>query len=774
MAAIILYQYPASVESQQWGVGSSSDIDDPWDGNDGWATRYGLDAANNGTTYRKAFASFGLGSPQTGISINWIRVHAWLAIASAGGYWLAEPVIICGVRPGSSATYYDSASRTIADAGGRATGSGSYAVTTLPSYNFNTASWLGGSTGFAHVYWDFPVNPASGLTWTVSNLQALLVSVWADSLKGSPGAGTDLPPGAEGTAFGVYVTSLYVEVNANQAAAGIEEKRLAASAYLRLFRNGVEPVSLVLPLRAATVDIGDVISMAHPLAPAPDGLGWGVHPWERHYGMVLGKTVDPSGKRVTLEVLDLYRFFCGLWFPAITDLPYTEEGQGIPYLDAGGGRSFTRYATNAGNAKTKGYVRVQEKDVLYVEAPQDKEKWSPDGLAVFRESYAAIANDSFSQGSGTTFTGWTNSVGGTGYILAESTSKFLFDVAGLRRCLSISAATGGGGSYAGVYQTTGSLATSYLRVHVIAERWGGSTAANLFWRFVRASDGWYWNDSTAAWQSGLVSNPLTTMAVGEAKDTRSKLIPSASVSTTYTLYVYAEGTTSDAMYVYYANLWWGATKTGGVSSSGVDMERPPFVTTTAAAYEGQDILTTANPATARSWDPTRGTGLMTLKTAWAAADMETGSPSGAVPSKTRVLALSYLDASNYDVMLYYEDSQDISHLVLKRRLGDADYVVSVNLTGADRPSTGSVMKIAWRWQARDGELGLGDFAAAVFCSTDGRAPLKGVGTIAEWNPGMTTIYLGNGWSSQPDGWIRDVEIVPLVLPDEEIYRRLRV
>jgi hypothetical protein len=154
--------------------------------------------------------------------------------------------------------------------------------------------------------------------------------------------------------------------------------------------------------------------------------------------------------------------------------------------------------------------------------------------------------------------------------------------------------------------------------------------------------------------------------------------------------------------------------------------------------------------------------------------MELGSPSGSPPSKTRVLAASWVDASNSDVVLYYKADAAMSYLVLKRRLGGADYVVSVALTGADRPSIGSVMKIAWRWQAREGELGFGDFAAAVFCSTDGRAPLKGTGTIAEWNPGPTTINLGSGWSSQLDGWIRDVEIVPFVLPDDEIYRRLGI
>ncbi len=770
MAAITLYQYPASLESQAFGSGSYGDVDDPWDSNDGWTTKYGLLAANNGTTYRKAYASFGLTAPQTGVSINWIRVHAWLAIGRSGGSWVAEPVIICGVRPGSSATYYDSSSRTIVANGGRATGSGSYAVTTLPAYNFNTSSWEGGSTGFAHVYWEFATNPVTGLPWTVSELQDLLVSVWADSTKGSPGAGTDLPPGQNGSNFGAYCTSFYVEINANQAAAGIEEKRLAASAYLRLFRNGVEPVSLRAPLQAAKVDAGDVISMAHPLAPSPDGLGWGVRPWERHYGMVLGKSVDSSGKTVTLEVLDLYRFMCSLWFPAITDVPYTEEGQGIPYLDAGGGRSFTRYATNQGGAKTKGYVRVQEKDVLYVEVPQDKEKWSPDGLAVFRESYAALQNNSFSQGTGNAFTGWTNVSGGTPTgTVTESTSKFLFDVSGLRRSAFLDSASGG---WAGLSQATASLGTGYLRLHVIGERTAGSTAANLFWRLTRATDGWYWNDSSGAWQAGSVDNLLTAMAVGEVKDTWSKVMPSAGSSTTYTLYVLSQG--GDDLQLYYANLWWGLSKTGGVSNSGVDMLRPPFVTTTAAAYEGQDILTIANPATARSWDPTRGTGLLIFKAAWANDDMENGSPSGGVPSKCRVLALNYVGDNNYDVVLYYRADANTSYMVFKRRAAAVDYTVSVALTGADRPSAGSVMKVAWRWQATDGELGLGDYAAAVFCSTDGRAPLKGTGTVASWAPGTMVIYLGCGFSSPPDGNLRDVEIVPFVLPDVEIYRRLGV
>ena len=762
MAITTFYLYPAANGDADWTSGSYFDIDDPWDAPDEWASAARLVAATNGTTSRNAFYCFGLSTPTTGLGINWIRVHLRLSNGVFGGVDpVSEPVINAGVRPGNSATFYNSSSRTIVNTGGCATASGSYGITTLPHCNLNTGAWRRGS-GWAQVYWEFASNPVTASAWTVSDLQSLVLAIWADSGKGSPGAGTILPPFDGGVEAGTYFTSFFVEVNATLASASIEEKRVMQSALLKLVRSGTEIVQVGLPALAADVDLGGIVGVSHADAPDASGAGWGRQPWERHSGFVLGKTIDLGTKSVVMDLLDGFRFHCGLWFPAITDLPYTEEGQGIPYLDAGGGRSFTRYAVNAGSAKTKGYVKRQASDTLYAEVAVDKEKWSPDGLAVFRESYAALLNNSFALGT-VPPTSWANgSAGGT---VSSVTSDFLFDAPGLRQCVSLV------GNYAGLYQSA-TLGAGSIRVHIISSRRVGTVGTGA--RFYRLYDGAnFYRDDTRTWQAGAWNNLLATDAGGainEILDTWSKVIPVTGTKT-YTLYIYVAGA-SDNERFYYANLWWGASTTGGDSSSGVDMRRPPFVTTTAAAYEGQDIPNFANPQAALAWSPTRGTGLVTLKTAWSDVDMQTGSAAGVLPSKTRVVALHYKDGDNYDAVLYYKHDATTSYLVLKRRIVNVgEYFVFLTLTGADRPSVGSTMKIAWRWQALDGELGLGGYAAALFCSTDGRTPLKASGTLGAWTAALGTIYLASGFSSQWDGWVRGLELVPYVLTDAEIYRR---
>lgn len=747
-------------------IGTYSDIDDPWDAPDGITTKLKQRADSAVGTYT-GFASFGLTAPTSGLTINWIRVHyhIWRECSGGVGNWNGDQEFAGSIRPAASATYYTSTTRTIVDAAGSLVTSGTHGVKTLPHYNTSVGAWSAPGTGPAHVYWQYDSDPSGG-SWDVAKLQALLACFAFDVAKGSPNALYSLTAYNAGVEPGVCVTLIGVEVNANSPAGSIEEKRLVASAHLRLFRSGVDPIVLRLPAYAADADVGDIVSLAHELGPSADGLGWGLAPWQRHQGIVFSKDVDLSSKTVLLEMLDARAFHCGLSFPAITDLPYTEEGQGVPYLDAGGGRTMSRIATNAGSATTKGYVRRQTADSSYVEVPINKEKWSPDGLAVFRESYAALPNNSFSQGAGTTFTGWTNVVSGGS--IAESTAKYLFDVSGLRRSALLTS-TGG---LAGFTRATASLgATGSLRVHVIAERSAGSTAANLAYRLV-ASDGQYWNDSSGAWQAGSVDNPLTAMSVGTAADTHSKVITSRGTGT-YTLHVYAIAGT-DAMYLYYANLWWGASATGGASSSGVDMRRPPFVTTTVAAYEGQDLLTVANPLTARAWNPAQGTGLLQLMAAWDNADMEVGGYTGASPSKVRVCAMSYVDGSNYDLVGYYKVDGTTSSFFFKRRVGGTDYAALCAVTGADRPTLNSTISLAWRWQETGGELGGAAYALKLFVAVDGRTPLTATATAVAWAPTATTIYLGCGFSAQWDGWARDFEVVPYVLDDTEVYRRMGV
>jgi hypothetical protein len=774
------YLYPASVVDlggTRGQTGSYTDIVDAHDADDGFSTIYSqlCGAAATAT----GWSSFTLTPPTTGVTINWIRVHYvfWRQTWGPLGWNDVNAAFAGSIRPASSATYYTSTTRAVVDSGGSLVTYGAHGVNLIPEVNRNTGVW-GTGTGPAHAYWEWTNNPVTASTWTVSDLQNLVVCFAFDSSKGSPNTLYNLDYSTTGGYPAYVATSIYVEVNATQAAASIEAQRLNASAFLHLFSNETEAVEVSLPLSAADADIGSTVALVHELGPSADGLGWLEKPWQRHYGMLLSKSIDPVGKKVTAKVLDLYRFHCNLWFPAVTDIGYTEEGQGVPYLDAGGGRTSYRFSTalggtvsNSPTGRTKGYVQRQATDSLYAEVPFDKEKWSPKGLAFFRESFALIQNNSLSQGT-TAFTGWLDT--STGGVLNPITVDWLFDVAGLRRCCGLVCTTVG--TWAAIQQSVAGVGTGYMRVHIISAARTRTAAANRFWRLYDGAN--YWNDTTGAWGASA-NNPIATdtaPVINEIRHTYSKLI-SLTGPKTVTLIIVTQSSSlpGENERLYYANLWWGATKSGGVSSAGVDMQRPPFVTTTAYSYEAQDLLVMANPASARSWNPAQGTGFFRGETAWSDADMEVlPDVTVAQPTKIRMIALDYVDDSNQDAVFYWKYDANTSYVSFRRRVGGTNYRADAALTGSDRPSVGSVLRVAWRWQATGGELGLANYTIKVFVSTDSRTPITGSNTSAAWAPGTASFYLASGFSAQFDGWVRDVSVVPYVLPDDEVYRRMGV
>jgi hypothetical protein len=773
LAETTFYLYPASNDGPYTNCSPSTylDIDDPYDsvtiGLGGTPTQCAnFNAANDGASYRNAKGSWGLTSPTSGVSINWIRLHVHKIVkVRQGGSWVAEPKFVALVRPGGSSTYYASSSRTIVNTGGNLTTSGSYQITDLPSYNANTSTWGSGDNENGHVYWQWSTNPVTALAWTVSDLQNLLVAVACDTgITTSPASigMAQLPPGSTGSNFDVRYGAIYVEVNANTAAASIEEKRSQGSAYLRVQRDPTAVFDMQVPLGAGRVGVGDVVPVTHRLGPTEDGGGWGRKQWERSYGIVLDKQLDPTGRSWRIRTLDMRQIHTRLWFPAITDLAYTEEGQGIPYLDQGSGRTFDR--KNGTPASTYGYVLKQEDDTLYAEVPHDKEKWTPEGLAIFRQSYAVLKNNSFSQGSGSSFTDWTQGSAGGGGTFAESTTDYIFDATGLRRAAKLTT-DAASGSELTLSQGVGLGADGSIRVHVIHKKVSGTTTTYFVWRLQRSSDSYYWNESSGAWQSGAANNALNVSGTDDViEETHSGVIPCDTSAATYTLTVYALHTASDehSIIYYYANIWQDS------AADSVAAQRPPFVTTTAYVFEGDDLLYFDNPPSGRCYDPEKGSVTLTLKAGFDHEDLTATTP--------RYLLTNYVDASNYDA-LYFEKVDASSCRVVFDRVvsGSSVGTAAATLTGDDRPSPDSIMKIGARWQATDGELDGSDYDAKVFVSTDGRTPVTGTGTLAAGATGTANLYFGaTAGGSQIDGYLRDLDISPYVLTDNEIYARLGV
>ncbi len=773
MSILIEYLYAKALYDEggtRTRSGGAADIDDPYDAPDFRVTY--LKQTVPSVAGETGWARFTLTAPRPGVTINWIRAHYILWTESASGGPDAEQVFAGAISPNLSANHYTSTSRTIVDAGGRLIASGAHAVTNFPHYNINTGGWnYGAGGGPAHAYWQYDVDPSDGLPWTVAKLQNLLANFTFDATKGTPNALFNLTYQTVGSNPRIGLTSLYVEVNENVATASIEEKRLLISAHLRLFREALDIVTWKLPPAAADNDIGDIVALSHGLGPSADGLGWGPRPWERRYGYVLEKDVAATGdKTVLLTVLDVTRFVCGLWFPAISDLPYTEEGQGVPYLDAGGGRTVTR--------STVAYVKCQAADSLYVQVAANKEKWTPLGLAAEDPYLSGLLNDSFSV-AGAPHASWTNSTSGGGAVGA-TTSDFLFDISGLRRACTLSSSAGAS-NFAGVYQAFTPAGSAYMRAHIFSKSTAVPYPANHLYRVQRGSDGWYWNDAAGAFENGVRSNPLNTSSTTAPCETYSKPFPCVA-GVAYTLYVYViEGSGSgypgnQAVTVYYAALYFNAV-------NGCDFVPTPIVTTNATVASASDRIVVANPPSAISLDIVRGTGLLKARIAWDHAWMPDSYGHTFIYGGADAEEPSFLEGVYYRRISATEGRFEFFRYWLGVSLGAAITVTNVSGPGgtSELPQCGDLLKIGWRWQRTDGELGLPDNAAGILVSglRGGTTVKTAIGTVPlALLPSVPIILGAPALAIEPSwrlcGTLRDVEVVPYVLSFDEICRRLGI
>src|SRR3989304_5209320 len=106
MAEITFWLSPASVYDSGGDallIGGAADIDDPHDSIDGFASYQKFQSAGDGLTTRVGWVRLALSAPQSGVTINWIRVHYYLWKESAGGFWVSEPSFGGAICPAASA-----------------------------------------------------------------------------------------------------------------------------------------------------------------------------------------------------------------------------------------------------------------------------------------------------------------------------------------------------------------------------------------------------------------------------------------------------------------------------------------------------------------------------------------------------------------------------------------------------------------------------------------------------------------------------------------------
>lgn len=588
-------------------------------------------------------------------------------------------------------------------------------------------------------------NPATSLAWTIPDLQDLIAGLeFVDQDFGS-----NTPIG--------WLSQFYVEVEAVTISASVERLRVGQSAYLRQFRVPVRISNAEVEPEFADLEPGDSFLIDHDLGPAVQaaapgpggslGVGWGKKTWQRGDHILLVQTIRPETLGVGLEGFYARGFRYRLYAAPRTDLGYTDEGNGIPWGDCGGGRTLTR--------NQLAYVRKQLLDTLHAEVAIHKEKWSPDGLLVEGGGDTnRLLNSSFSQGSGSSFTNWTPAAGGSGTI-AEDLANYLFDAAGLRRACSLSQGASG---FENVAQTTGSTSDAYVRARIIGNMLAAASSGfgQVFYRIQRSSDSRYWNDFTAAWEVTTTSNVVANAVVGPF-EWLSKLIPTSG-SNTYTVTV-----------------GFLLTGTGGVAviqqvelRTGTQAQmaamRSPLVTTSAAVTRTADDLVLQNNATTRIWSPDRGTALFSLLSNVDHADLADGE------SKFVCTTSRGGGASSAETVSYKRTDAANGAWEFARNNGSSTVTASLAVSGSSLLTRGSIYAVGVRWTGTDLEL---DLAANTISVVVGALRADAGNNSQTYNTNEN-VLLGKNYAATAFGDFayRFLEILDFCLTDEEIRARL--
>jgi len=453
------YMYPVSVYSEtpyngegggSWSADNPAAIDDPA------GSPNDSDYIVFGPFLNLDFdVDYRLTAPPSGVTVSQIKVWARCWCRSHNSVTVNHTLTIY-VKPGGGTRYV---------------GSGQ-TVTGTNNATGDNPTW------FTQVW---ATNPATAVAWTLSDLAGLVVGINAHT-------DTD-PTGASDPGF--KCSSLYVEVTVVPVAANLEGVRTLGSAHLRFFRQPLRFVEVTGPLRLLDADILSRITLSHPFYPTADGLGAGDKRWQRRDLQIISKAVEPDGISVKLKCIDMQDVDCTYWSPMRNDLTITQDQQGVPRLDLGGGWNSGEASPHLRNQTA--YVE-RPLDFLVVDVAPDYPKLSRDGLHIDTDLHTNfLLNSTFSQGAGNAFTSWTSTVTGTG-TTTQDTADILFDVTGLRRAAKLTAGTG----TAELKQTVNSFVNTN-RLRVTIDRKDFSSLTPLSIKIQRSSDSKVWDITNGGW-----------------------------------------------------------------------------------------------------------------------------------------------------------------------------------------------------------------------------------------------------------------------------------
>lgn len=731
----------------------STYLDDPVDALD--ETTYGAirsraTAAAYNATSRFEFT---LTAPPSGITVTKVRLVAWMRTSNAGGASIDESPRVKGFVNPAGTRYYQS---------------GPSYVTVANPRNRNTE----GPTGsFArHVVGEWATNPATASAWTLADLASGVFKAGVEAGGIAEGqAGNGVPPTTGGSGASWDTALFVVEIDGSPSELVIDPLRQLLSRLLRFRRRALRPVSIVVPATLCDVEPGEIVYVGDPFWPTGDGAGVAPLAWAARPVAVLSSQERPSSHLATLEGWDLRDAMASLWSPLHTDLGADDQWTGIAWMDRGGGKSVTR---------AQGGWTWRPGDLLRRDAPSGKWRITPWGLLVCGGGGTGEGktswwpeNNTFSQGSGTTFTGWTGFTAGTG-ALAEETATYALDAAGYRRAVKF--ANGGAPPTDTAYvYTTGTAAglTNYkIRVHYRYATTATTAAGHAQWLLYDTASaksyvpgsGWLagsnWNlptagsasvrqmgDQYAVWSEEITVNPGGTA--------------------TLRLYVGYSSVPAVVTRLYEAGLIYPDTTSGAGARA---IRREFLATTTVAATQAADAIYVDNQSAYRVWFPDAGTAHLCLVPLWKQADLDDNDTKHVLVAMidsgyaggAAYMALSLKRTSSTNVRAIFEVFRGGGSLgSAYADLGQLSYF-------------GGPIKLSCRWTGSAGELGLAARTLDVFAA--GAKGTSGAASAGLTAVESSKVYLGSypaGTAySYLDGIMAHLELKPFCLTDDEILR----
>ena len=577
-------------------------------------------------------------------------------------------------------------------------------------------------------------NPETGVAWTRADLVA---GTFKAGLASDGTYGTGIYTTTGGSTASFDVASFYIELDTTPTALYIDPVRQAISHQLRMLRRALRVFTVEVPPEFCRIEPGDTVWSSHDLLPwGPGTISWQQVPL---YLLKLEERLMERRRRLTF--LDLRDQYASFWSPFRVN-GVDEQNSGLAMIHRGGGWRTTRnqiaYAQRPG-------------DGLYQSVAVDDPLLTKDGLLIQGGSDKNwILNSTFSQGSGTTFTSWTNSTGATG-TLAEDTADYLIDASGLRRSLKCNAPAAG--DTALVYQTTGTVTASRT---VCVRLWykNDSGTDTIGWRLKRSVDNWYWNEGGATWQAGAIFNGATLSSSRAVF--RSSAFSIGGSNATLELTVGLNSVAAAAV----AHVYAAEVQTFEDAGSSIThwFRRDILPTTTAVVTREKDQTVIPNSPDFRVLSATRGYARVDVTLLFSHSDMADSTACG-------VLMRSF-------ALYYYRTDAVTGKWVFSNWAGQAEFATAT-LGDPTVPIAGTTYTIAVRWtSASEDEHGLAGQALDMWINGT-----KGTGATGLVTPSLAAddeITLGNDpgttLTTPLDGYLTNLTIDSRCPTDDEMER----